>query len=235
MPQWLGFANKARERSVKNACRNGCYRIGGVSICQCGTRRRPVAASSVRREQRARPVLIHSMRVRRVVAATAACCLALLGVLALPPDARSAIRLGVSIGPVRLGMTEQQVRRSLGRPDSVRRARAGRIYIVSLNYYLRGEYRVTLRGPRGAIRVSLIGTISRRQRTPEGLGIGSSERKLREAYPTLRCKDVRARSGGVIRRECRVGALTRRHTVFVIGRGANAPVAGEILVVAGST
>jgi hypothetical protein len=94
---------------------------------------------------------------------------------------------------------------------------------------------VTLRGPRGAVRVSLIGTISRRQRTPEGLGIGSAERRLREAYPALRCKDVRAAGGGVIRRECRVGALTRRHTIFVIGRGANAPVVIEVLVLSGST
>jgi hypothetical protein len=154
--------------------------------------------------------------------------------LARPGHAESAIRLGTSIGPLRLGMTEQQVRRALGRPNTVRRARAGRIHIVSLNYYLRGEYRVTLRGPRGAVRVSLIGTISRRQRTPGGLGIGSSERSVRDAYPNLRCRDVRGSGGAVIRSECRVGARTRRHTVFVIGRGPNRPVVNEVLVVAGT-
>jgi hypothetical protein len=161
-------------------------------------------------------------------------CFALATMLARPAHAEGAIRLGTSIGPVRLGMTEQQVRRVLGRPDAVRRARAGRIRIVSLNYYMRGEYRVTLRGPRGAVRVSLIGTVSRRQRTSGGLGIGSSERSLREAYPNLRCRDVRGSGGGVIRRNCRVGARTRRHTVFVIGRGPNAPLVNEVLVVAGT-
>lgn len=153
--------------------------------------------------------------------------------LARPAVAETAIRPGVGIGPIRLGMTEQQVRRALGRPDNVQRARAGRIYVVSLNFYLRGDYRVTLRGPRGAVRVSLVGTVSRDEKTPNGLGIGSSERDLRRAYPTLRCKDVRGSAGGVIRRECRVGALTRRHIVFVIGRGPNPSVVIEVLVVAG--
>jgi hypothetical protein len=39
----------------------------------------------------------------------------------------------------------------------------------------------------------------------------------------------------VIRRDCRVGATGRRHTVFVIGRGPNPSVVIETLVVAGSS
>lgn len=173
------------------------------------------------------------MRARYyMLAGVGLACLATTAALVRPADADSAIRLGSAIGPIRLGMTEQQVRRVLGRPSSVQRARVRRIHIVSLNYYMRGEYRVTLRGPRGAVRVSLIGTISRSQRTSRGLGIGSSERNLRDVYPNMRCKDVRGSGGGVIRRDCRVGSRTRPHTVFVIGRGANRPVVIEILVVA---
>jgi hypothetical protein len=169
----------------------------------------------------------------RSLAGAAVLCLALTAALVRPGNADSAIRPGTGIGPIRLGMTEQQVRRALGRPNTVHRSRAGRIYIVSLNYYMRGEYRVTLRGRRGAVRVSLVGTNSRRQRTSGGIGIGSSERSLREAYPNMRCRDVRGSGGGVIRRDCRVGARTRRHSVFVIGRGANPSVVIEVLVVAG--
>jgi hypothetical protein len=169
-----------------------------------------------------------------MVAGATIACLALAFTLVRAETAHSAIRLGAGIGPISLGMTEQQVRRALGRPSSVQRARVGRIRIVSLNYYMRGNYRVTLRGPRGAVRVSLVGTISRSQRTPQGLGIGASERSLRDAYPNLRCSDVRGSGGGVIRRDCRVGVRTRRHTVFVVGRGANPPVVNEVLVVAGT-
>lgn len=154
-------------------------------------------------------------------------------VLIRPGISDGAIRPGAGIGPIRLGMTELQVRRALGRPSTVHRARAGRIYIVSLNYYMRGEYRVTLRGPRGAVRVSLVGTISPEQRTSQGLGIGTSEARLRDAYSSLRCKDVRGSGGGVIRRDCRLGTSARPHTVFVIGRGPNPPMVIEVLVVAG--
>lgn len=131
-------------------------------------------------------------------------------------------------------MTEQEVRRALGRPNTVRHARAGGTYIVSLNYYMRGDYRVTLRGPRGAVRVALVGTTSRNEKTHAGLGIGSSENELRDAYPTVRCKNVRAAGGGgVVRRECLMGAHSRRHSIFVVGRGPNPPVVIEVLVIAG--
>jgi hypothetical protein len=64
---------------------------------------------------------------------TSIACLALTPVLARPAHADSAIRLGTAIGPIGLGMTEQQVQPALGRPDTVHRARAGRIHIVRLN------------------------------------------------------------------------------------------------------
>ena len=168
-----------------------------------------------------------------LVAATALVSIASTVALVRAGPADGAIRPGVGIGPIRLGMTEQQVRRALGRPNTVQRARAGRIYVVSLNFYMRGDYRVTLRGPRGAVRVILVGTVSEDEKTPEGIGIGSSEKDLRGAYPSMRCKDVRGSGSGVTRRECRVGPRTRRHMIFVIGRGPNPPKVIEVLVVAG--
>ena len=152
--------------------------------------------------------------------------------LVRPGGAETAIRPGVGIGPIRLGMTEQAVRRVLGRPSAEQRARSGQIRILHLNYYLRGEYRVILRGRPGALRVTLVGTISRAQKTPNGVGVGSREARVRTAYPSLSCKNIRV-GGGVVRRECRAGALTRPHSIFVIGAGPNPPVVIEILVVAG--
>jgi hypothetical protein len=111
------------------------------------------------------PLALHRMWF----AGAAIVCVALAVTLVRAGTADSAIRLGTGIGPLRLGMTEQQVRRALGRPSTVNRARSGRIYIVSMNYYMRGDYRVTLRGRRGAVRVTLIGTVSRQQRTQGGL------------------------------------------------------------------
>ena len=167
----------------------------------------------------------------RLLAGTVVVLAAASVALVRPSGAETAIRPGVGIGPVRLGMTEQAVRRVLGRPSAEQRARSGRTRILHLNYYLRGEYRVTLRGRAGALRVTLVGTISRKQKTPNGVGVGTSESRLRAAYPSSSCKNIRA-GGGVIRRECRVGARTRPHSVFVIGAGPNPPVVIEVLVVA---
>jgi hypothetical protein len=173
---------------------------------------------------------VGSSRARRTGRlAVLAVLIAAAGVAAA--SAEGAIRLHSGIGRVSLGMSEAQVRAVLGRPDSVRRARAGATRILVLDYTMTGAFRVTLRGPLGALRATTVVTRSRRERTPAGVGVGSRERALRAAYPSIRCRDVRPRGSRVpIRRDCLLGSLDRRHTLFTIGRGPNPPVVLEVAV-----
>jgi hypothetical protein len=74
------------------------------------------------------------------------------------PDDNAALRPGVGIGPINLGMTGEHVRRALGRPRAVitRRVIAGRRY-VEFQWSL-GDWNVGLLGRKGNRRVVLVGT-----------------------------------------------------------------------------
>jgi len=93
------------------------------------------------------------------------------------------IRLGVGIGPINLGMTGQQVRRAFGTPWAVaeRRLVRGQPYIELQWSY--GAWNVGLVGRKGHRRVVLVGTTVERHRTPQGLGIGSTEREIAQQLP----------------------------------------------------
>jgi hypothetical protein len=97
------------------------------------------------------------------------------------PTDSVAIRSGVGIGPINLGMTGQEVRRALGKPRAVmaRRVIDGRPY-VELEWGL-GDWNVGLLGRKGNRRVVLVGTALGRHRTPEGLGVGTRESRLWQA------------------------------------------------------
>jgi hypothetical protein len=99
------------------------------------------------------------------------------------------IRPGRSIGKFALGMTEQQVRRVAGRPTYViprGRASLGQ-RIVEWQYGRAAGYILQLVGGPGRMRVAFISTTLRHERTTQGVGTGTRERRLREAYPALRC------------------------------------------------
>jgi hypothetical protein len=91
------------------------------------------------------------------------------------PNDGVAIRPGVGIGPINLGMSGQQVRRALGKPRTVveRRVIRGRPNTeLEFGY---GKWNVGLLGREGHRRVVLVGTSLARHRTPEGIGIGSTD------------------------------------------------------------
>jgi hypothetical protein len=101
---------------------------------------------------------------------------------------------GRSIGKFALGMTEQQVRRAAGRPTYVipqGRASFGQ-RVVEWQYGLGADYVVRLVGRPGRMRVSLVSTALRRERTAKRIGPGSRERVLRDAYSAIRCGPLNA-------------------------------------------
>jgi hypothetical protein len=127
------------------------------------------------------------MRVGLVVALGAALLLA--SSAAASPARDAVVRPGVSVGKIRLGMSEAQLRRAMGRPAYV----AGRTKVfggvrVEYQFGIDADYTVELRGRPGALRVVEVSTSLRSQRLPNGLGVGSRVRALRAAYrDRLRC------------------------------------------------
>jgi hypothetical protein len=102
------------------------------------------------------------------------------------------IRVGVGIGPINLGMNGQQVSRALGRPRAVieRRVIGGRPYVEFEYQY--GAWNIGFLGPKGRRRVVLVGSGLPRHRTPEGVGVGTTETEFWR----------RVRGEGFLRRRC---------------------------------
>jgi hypothetical protein len=152
-------------------------------------------------------------------------CMALLlaASASAAPQRDLLIHPGVGIGKVKLGMTLKQVRAAWGKPQSVTRRREGQARLTELQYDF-AAYSVTLIGSPGRERVIRVGTTLVKEKLANGLGVGSSERRILRAlrgrlhcdqldtyqlaihpYPVLRTN----------RRECSLGAHGRPQTVFV--------------------
>jgi hypothetical protein len=111
----------------------------------------------------------------RVLAAALAACT----VAAPASAAESTIYPGVGIGKVKLGMTKTQVVRALGK-DSIVNERSSGYLELAWNY---SSWRVGF--ARG--RVVQVATSIRSQRTPKGVGVGASWRRVLRAYPGGAC------------------------------------------------
>jgi hypothetical protein len=140
---------------------------------------------------------------------------------AASPTRQLPIRIGVGIGPINLGMTGQQVRRSLGRPTAVieRRVIVGRPY-VELDYGY-GRWNIGLLGRKGSRRVVLVGTGLAHHRTPQGLGVGSTARQVERGLRGSRQRVCGSRSHWYYR----TGAT---ETVFYPARYEKVAVAVEV-------
>jgi hypothetical protein len=112
-------------------------------------------------------------------------------VYALKGDGLSADEVAISsanssIGGIKLGMSEQQVQRILGKP--VKRQRLKTIYcgdtIVSI-YYTYKNMKIELYEEAGTTKVDRIEVISRFHLTDKGIRVGDSMVKARTAYPNL--------------------------------------------------
>ena len=156
--------------------------------------------------------------------------IALAGAVAIPAGATvqrdSLIRPGVGIGKLRLGMTPAQVRAAMGRPLAVvpLQGSFGRAAVEWQYDY--GAYTARLEGRRNALRVTAVATTVTRERTQDGLGVGTLESRLERAYAgRIRCE--RLRTGGAAggrsdvivvldpTRDCVVPQKDGTRTVFV--------------------
>lgn len=121
----------------------------------------------------------------------------MVGSASATPARDALFRPGAAIGEVRLGMTLAQVRRALGRPQFVnRRARLGfgRVYVEYAWAY--GEWVVGFQTERQVLRVVRISTTTRRERTHDGIGVGTRVRAIVRRYPNAECRTHSATIGG---------------------------------------
>lgn len=144
--------------------------------------------------------------------------------VALPAGASTegplVIRPGVGIGKLRLGMTQAEARRAMGRPQ-IAFARSAGFGLRSVEWqYAYSAYRVRFSGPRGRLRATLVATTLVRERTRRRVGVGTLESRLLRVYPTLRCERLRTYRFGTLvlvrdpERDCTLLAPSGRRTIF---------------------
>ena len=111
------------------------------------------------------------------------------------------IQHGVGIGPIKLGMSGTAVQKRLGRPRAVieRRVVRGQPY-VEFEYEF-GAWNVGFLGRKGKRRVVLVGTGRPQHKSPEGVGVGTTEavfwrRVQGEGFYRRRCE--RPNSSGTL-------------------------------------
>jgi hypothetical protein len=141
------------------------------------------------------------------------------------PEGDKRVRHGAGIGKLRLGMTYAEVRRILGGPQTVDRREEltrGRRYLeFSWDF---GWWTVGFMGRPNRMRVVSIQTLSRRERTVEGLGVGSLERRLKRTL-RVRCLAVaeRSRPDWSFEARCAYSSHRGRETVFLLDFGQGRP------------
>jgi hypothetical protein len=135
--------------------------------------------------------------VRRLVVltGTGACVLALAG------SSGATIVIGHGIAGVRLQMTQPQVRGKLGRPVKVVKAKS------EFGLYTEFRYRGYVVDFQNNERVTSIVTTLAREKTPAGVGVGSTWAQVSRKVPHLRCE------GSALLGDCHVGQLLPGRTV----------------------
>ena len=101
--------------------------------------------------------------------------------LALAAPAAAVIHPGSSIAGVKLGMTKGEVRAQLGQPLEVRRQRNEFGPVTTFRYF---RLWVTFQGDRTATAVK---TTRKRERTPRGVGRGSTRAQVKARVRGVRC------------------------------------------------
>lgn len=141
---------------------------------------------------------------------------ALIALLAFAPLAASAPPAGAmivpqqGIGGAKLTMSKSEVRAELGKP---RKKLSGRNDFGKYTQY-RYKHQITVLF-QGANSVTSVRTSSPAERTKEGVGVGSTEQSVENAFPDIECRTL------VKSRSCYLGELSpgKRVTDFQLREG----------------
>jgi hypothetical protein len=121
--------------------------------------------------------------------------------LALAGSASATILIGHGIAGVRLGMSQAAVRSKLGRPVRVVQAKN------EFGPYTEFRYRGYVVDFQNNETVTSVVTTLAREKTPGGIGVGSTWVQVRRKVPHVRCE------GSPILGDCHVGLLLPGRTV----------------------
>jgi hypothetical protein len=148
--------------------------------------------------------------LRATRAAAMAGALTVVVVLAAPAGNASAKVAWTGIGGVKLGVSLSEVRAVLGQPSEVKEAHAPQ---ARRHVYRRAKLVVTF----SEGRVVAVETTSRAQRTPRGVRVGMSKRKMRRLIRGERCSYAEGRTICSLERGATVmDFVTRKRRVVAI-------------------
>jgi hypothetical protein len=108
--------------------------------------------------------------------------IAIVSSLLLAPSAGAVIQLDRAISGARINNTKAEVRAALGKPRTV--TKRDSLFGPTTTYRYRGGLRVLFLNNR----VSLAGTTGLGDRTNRGVGVGSSEQKVKNRVPGVTCE-----------------------------------------------
>ena len=144
-------------------------------------------------------------RTRAVAVVTAIVCTA-----ASASPAGAVIQVQRGISGIRLGMSPARVKAGLGKP---RKTRTGTNPFGPFTQFLyRGRITVTFQGNANVTAIAIRGNTDK---TPSGVGVGSTEAAVKAGVRGVKCETI---AGS---RDCHVGAFTpgKRITDFLIRNG----------------
>ena len=109
----------------------------------------------------------------------------LVAMLAVPAQAGALIQIDRGIAGARLGNSKAQVQAALGEPALEKTGTNE--FGPWRQYYYEGGLRVFFQGDDG---VTAITTLGLGDRTSKGIGVGSTEKRLKQKHPSLNCETV---------------------------------------------
>jgi hypothetical protein len=109
--------------------------------------------------------------------------LAVAAVLALPSQAGAMIQIDQGIAGARIGNSKAQVKAALGEPALEKTG--SNDFGPFRQYYYEGGVRVFFQGDS---EVTSVTTLGRGDRTSKGIGVGNTEKALKQKHPNLKCE-----------------------------------------------